>query len=127
YQPHSGVAERAQCGFAGARSVPSRQAWFSPLRHGARRSSIAPGTWPAVAGGRLMSDSRFDIIIQGAGMAGLMLARALAPLGLKLAVVDATPVQRWSGGDWELRVIAVTVTSERILRNLDVWNDMARI
>lgn len=74
-----------------------------------------------------MSDSRFDVIIQGAGMAGLMLARALAPLGLKLAVVDATPVRRWSGGEWDLRVIAVTVTSERILRHLGVWDAMARV
>lgn len=74
-----------------------------------------------------MSDYRFDVIIQGAGMAGLMLARALAPLGLKIAIVDATPVQRWAGGEWTLRVIAVTVTSERILRQLGVWEDLARV
>jgi len=74
-----------------------------------------------------MSDGRFDVIIQGAGMNGLLLARALAPLRLKVALVDAQPVQRWNGGEWGLRVIAVTATSERILRRLDVWDELARV
>lgn len=73
-----------------------------------------------------MSDSRFDIVIQGAGMVGLVLARALAPLGLKIALVDAKPVRHWRNGDYELRVSAVTVASERILRRLGVWNDLER-
>ena len=74
-----------------------------------------------------MSDGRFDVIIQGAGMNGLLLARALAPLRLKVALVDAQPVQRWSGGEWGLRVIAVTATSERILRRLGIWEALARV
>lgn len=74
-----------------------------------------------------MSEGRYDVIIQGAGMAGLLLARALAPLGLKLALVDAQAVQRWSEADGGLRVIAVTVTSERILRRLGIWQDLSRI
>lgn len=74
-----------------------------------------------------MSDGRFDVIIQGAGMAGLLLARALTPLGLKLALVDAQPIKRWTEADGGLRVIAVTVTSERILRRLGVWQDLKRV
>lgn len=74
-----------------------------------------------------MSDGRFDVIIQGAGMVGLLLARALAPLGLKIALLDAKPVQRWQGGEWQLRVIAVSTATERILRRLGVWESMARV
>lgn len=73
-----------------------------------------------------MSDGRFDIVIQGAGMVGLVLARALAPLGLKIALVDTKPVRHWRDGDYELRVSAVTVASERILRRLGVWDDLTR-
>lgn len=65
--------------------------------------------------------ARFDIVIHGAGMVGLLLARALAPLGLKIALLDAKPVSRWRGGEHDLRVSAVTVASERILRGLGVW------
>lgn len=74
-----------------------------------------------------MSDGRFDVIIQGAGMAGLLLARALAPLGLRLALVDTQPVPRWTEDDGGLRVIAVTVTSERILRRLGIWRELPRL
>jgi 2-octaprenylphenol hydroxylase len=74
-----------------------------------------------------MSGGRFDVVIQGGGMVGLVLARALAPLGLKLALVDAKPVQRWRPDDWDLRVSAVTVASERILRRLGVWEELARV
>lgn len=73
-----------------------------------------------------MSDDRFDVVIQGAGMVGLVLAGALAPLGLRLALLDARPIQRWRAGDRELRVSAVTVVTERILRRLDVWHELAR-
>lgn len=74
-----------------------------------------------------MSESRFDVIIQGAGMNGLVLARALALQGWRIAVLDTQPVQRWTEADGGLRVIAVTVASERILQRLGVWQDMRRI
>lgn len=64
----------------------------------------------------------FDVVIQGAGMVGLLLARALAPLGLRLALLDAQAPPRWREGEWALRVSAVTVVSERILSAVDVWD-----
>ncbi|WP_116347331.1 FAD-binding protein [Alkalilimnicola ehrlichii] len=42
-----------------------------------------------------MSDVQYDIVIQGAGMAGLLLAAALIPSDLKVAVVEAQKPQRW--------------------------------
>lgn len=68
--------------------------------------------------------NRYDVAIHGAGMVGLLLARALAPLGLKIAVIDAKAPPRWQAGEPDLRVSAVTVVSERILRALDCWTAM---
>lgn len=72
-----------------------------------------------------MSRNRYDVVIHGAGMVGLTLARALAPAGLRLGLIDARPVPRWRPEDYDLRVSAVTVASERILRALGVWDTLA--
>lgn len=68
-----------------------------------------------------------DILIVGAGMAGLTLACALAESDLRILVIDphgpATPAQ-WPDS-FDPRVSALTHASENVLRSLGVWEVMA--
>ncbi len=69
-----------------------------------------------------MKGSRYDIVIQGAGMVGLTLAVAVARSGARTALVDRVPAQQWRGGEVRQRVSALNVASERWLRRLGVWD-----
>lgn len=68
---------------------------------------------------------RYDIVIVGAGMVGAALACALADRGLRLAVLDAQPLDRPVGRDtasgYDPRVSALSAASEAILRNVGAW------
>lgn len=68
---------------------------------------------------------RYDCIVHGAGMVGLSLATALARGGMTVLVLDARPLQRWRAEAEDLRVSAVTVASERMLRRLGAWSGIA--
>lgn len=72
------------------------------------------------------SDIQPDILIIGAGMAGLTLACALGSAGLVTQVVDPhLPVgpAQWPTG-FDPRVSALSLASENILRRLQVWEAM---
>ena len=66
-------------------------------------------------------DRRFDVIIAGAGMAGSCCAAALARLGLTIALIDPGPVPNWHPDDYQLRVSALNLASENILKSVDAW------
>ena len=71
-----------------------------------------------------MSDSS-DIIIVGGGMVGACMALAAAREGFQVTLLEPRqPSLDWSGDDFDIRVSALTRTSETILRNLDVWSGM---
>jgi len=71
-----------------------------------------------------MSDSS-DIIIVGGGMVGACMALAAAREGFHVTLLEPRqPSLDWSGDDFDIRVSALTRTSETILRNLDVWSGM---
>ena len=71
-----------------------------------------------------MSDSS-DIIIVGGGMVGACMALAAAREGFQVTLLEPRqPSLDWSGDDFDIRVSALTRTSETILRNLDVWTGM---
>nr|MCU0958343.1 FAD-dependent monooxygenase [Hydrogenophaga sp.] len=63
----------------------------------------------------------FDLLVIGAGPAGLCLARSLRDSGLSLAVVD--PQERSSLADppFDGREIALTQRSAQQLRELGIW------
>jgi 2-octaprenylphenol hydroxylase len=67
----------------------------------------------------------FDVVIAGGGMVGNTLACALGGSTLKVAVVEpqspAAP-----GGDYDLRVSAITPASQTIFENLGAWEGMRR-
>ena len=62
-----------------------------------------------------------DIAIVGGGMVGASLAVALAPLGLKVALVEAVPHESLSQPSFDERTTALSNGSRRILETLGVW------
>lgn len=70
---------------------------------------------------------QFDLIIVGAGMVGATLARALADTPLRVAVLDAIPLDRplpvpATASGYDPRVSALSAASENILANLGAWD-----
>lgn len=65
-----------------------------------------------------------DIAIVGGGLVGASLAVALAPLGLRLLLLEAQPP-----GDalpaWDERCIAINAASQRIFASLGLWDILA--
>lgn len=62
-----------------------------------------------------------DILVHGAGMAGLATALLLAGAGLKVTIVARERPETWRGGDYRQRVIAVNRESEALLARLGAW------
>lgn len=68
----------------------------------------------------------YDVVIVGGGAVGSVLALALAPLNLRVAVVEAMappqePADRAQGAVHEARCTALALGSQRILETLGVW------
>lgn len=63
----------------------------------------------------------FDVAIVGAGPAGLSLARSLAPLPLKIAVIEQLDSGRLADPPFDGREIALTQRSVDILQRLGIW------
>ena len=74
-----------------------------------------------------MSSHRYDVIIQGAGMVGLALAAALLQQGRRVALLESRPIERFDGGEMRLRVSALSLASEQMLRRLGAWETMQRL
>jgi len=64
---------------------------------------------------------QFDLIISGAGPAGLCLARALSGAGLSIGIVDLQTQAGLAQPAFDGREIALTQTSAAILRRLGLW------
>ncbi len=62
-----------------------------------------------------------DIAIVGGGMVGASLAAALAPFGLKLALIEAFPHDSAAQPSFDERTTALSNGSHRILDTLGVW------
>jgi len=71
----------------------------------------------------------YDIVVVGGGIVGLTQALALKGSGLSVAVVEGHVSESMPSGDPQLRVSALTLATENILRNLGVWQhlDVSRI
>jgi len=63
---------------------------------------------------------QYDVVIVGAGPVGLCLARAVAPLGLKVALVERQPRAALAEPAFDGREIALTHASMRLLDELGV-------
>lgn len=63
----------------------------------------------------------FDIVIVGAGPAGLSLAQALKPLSLRVALVEQSPRDSLVSPAFDGREIALTQHSVGLMKHLDMW------
>jgi ubiquinone biosynthesis UbiH/UbiF/VisC/COQ6 family hydroxylase len=63
----------------------------------------------------------YDIIIIGAGPAGLSFARSLANTGLRIALIEKQSKDQLATPEFDGRDIALTHSSVRILKELDIW------
>jgi 2-octaprenylphenol hydroxylase len=66
----------------------------------------------------------YDILIVGSGIVGATAAIALAKkTSLRIALVDARKItSEWSREQHDYRVSAISVASQRIFRNINVWD-----
>ncbi len=71
--------------------------------------------------------NKYDIIIIGGGMVGLTLACALGQQQFKVAIVEAyQPEDIKPDDDYELRVSAISKSSQQILQNVNAWQGMLK-
>jgi ubiquinone biosynthesis UbiH/UbiF/VisC/COQ6 family hydroxylase len=70
-------------------------------------------------------NDRFEIVVVGAGPAGLSLACLAADRGLKVAVIDRQNERALADPKPDGRDIALTHRSVRILSDMGVWGDLA--
>lgn len=63
-----------------------------------------------------------DVLIIGAGPAGLSLARVLAPSGLRVTLVEKSPEAVLADPPYDGREIALTHFSKEIMMDLDMWS-----
>ena len=69
-----------------------------------------------------MVKPQYDIIIIGAGTSGLSLACEMSGAGLKIAVLERSPLSRLSDPPYDGREIALTHHSKHIMDNLGIWD-----
>jgi 2-polyprenyl-6-methoxyphenol hydroxylase-like FAD-dependent oxidoreductase len=69
-----------------------------------------------------MPRTEFDVIIIGAGPAGLGLARSLAGVGLDIALIERQSRVTLEAPPFDGREIALTHQSAQLLRDLDAWD-----
>ncbi len=67
------------------------------------------------------SPPHFDVLVVGAGPAGLCLAQRLKPLGLKVALVEQASAESLAEPAFDGREIALTQHSVTLLKQLGMW------
>jgi 2-octaprenyl-6-methoxyphenol hydroxylase len=72
-------------------------------------------------------ETDYDLIIVGGGMVGASLACALAPLGLRIGVVEAVPLSASAQPSYDDRTVALAYGSRRIFEGIGVWDEIARL
>ena len=63
----------------------------------------------------------YDVAIIGGGLVGASLACALAPLGLKIVLVEAVPFRASAQASYDDRTLALSASSCLILKGLGLW------
>ncbi len=68
-----------------------------------------------------MNNAHYDIVIAGGGMIGTSLALALAPLGLRVAVVEAVERQAAAQPSFDDRTTALSRSTQRMFTAMGLW------
>ena len=66
-----------------------------------------------------------EVAIAGGGLIGLSLGIALARAGINTVVVDSQNPENMRSAKFDGRVCSIALGSQRILKGIDLWNDMA--
>jgi len=67
----------------------------------------------------------YDVVIIGGGMVGLTLACALGQQEFNVAVVEAyEPLDMQANDEYELRVSAISKSSQQVFKNINAWQGM---
>jgi 2-octaprenyl-6-methoxyphenol hydroxylase len=69
----------------------------------------------------------FDVAIVGGGMVGATLSVALAPLGLRIALIESIPHNDAAQPSFDERTTALSNGSRRILETLGVWQEVSSV
>jgi len=69
-------------------------------------------------------NDRYDIIIAGGGMIGTSMALALAPLGLRVAVVEAVASNSVQQPSFDDRSTALSRSTQRMFEAMEIWPDV---
>jgi 2-octaprenylphenol hydroxylase len=75
-------------------------------------------------------EREFDVIVIGGGLVGTATALALAKIGLRPALVEASPVPALAQDDsWDSRIYAISPGNVRFLDSLGAWvrQDLSRV
>jgi 2-octaprenyl-6-methoxyphenol hydroxylase len=70
------------------------------------------------------SDKHYDIVIAGGGMAGTCVALALAPLGLRIAMVEAVARKDPGQPSFDERSTALSRSSQRMFEAMGLWPEI---
>lgn len=71
-----------------------------------------------------MTEQNVDILIVGGGLVGAALALALRHLPLQVGLIEAKPTTELLKSDYDVRAIALTHASQKILQSLDLWQGL---
>jgi 2-octaprenyl-6-methoxyphenol hydroxylase len=66
-----------------------------------------------------------DIAIVGGGLVGASLAVALAPLGLRVALIESQALSAATPKSWDERCIALNAGSQQVFAGLGLWDELA--
>jgi len=69
-------------------------------------------------------DNHYDIVIAGGGMIGTSLALALAPLGLRVAVVEAIARKALDQPSFDDRSTALSRSTQRMFEAMGLWDEI---
>ena len=71
-----------------------------------------------------ITDRRYDIVVAGGGMIGTSLALALAPLGLRIAVVEAVERSASEQPSFDDRSTALSRSTQRMFEAMGLWPEI---